>query len=366
MKKPFSLQRLNAILLLGILSCIILYYARAILIILLFAVLLAMLMTPLAERLEKRKISRTFSTILCLLVILVALFMIIGLVTTEIVHLTQNWPQIQEKLQVYLPQLQARIHEWFDVSPEKQVTFIEDQLKAFVQSAGKYFKGLIMGLTGTIASILLILAFMFLFLLQREKYEIFIMRLYKGNQPEEAKEILRKISKVSQRYLAGRLVSIIILTVLYYIGLVVIGIKNAFLLSAIAALLTIIPYIGPVIGGLFPTFMALVTEDSLGPVLAVVILLIVIQIIDNYFIEPYIVGGEVNLSVFFTIFILILGGYLWGIAGLILFIPLFGIAKIIFDHVEPLRPYGYLIGDQRKKGSVDKWWLWVKEKIYRS
>jgi predicted PurR-regulated permease PerM len=67
------------------------------------------------------------------------------------------------------------------------------------------------------------------------------------------------------------------------------------------------------------------------------------------------VGGQVNLSGLSTILILIIGGYVWGVAGMILFIPMLGIAKIAFDHIEGLEPYGYLIGDQKKKSPSSKW-----------
>jgi predicted PurR-regulated permease PerM len=140
------------------------------------------------------------------------------------------------------------------------------------------------------------------------------------------------------------------------VGLLILGIKNAFLLSAIAAIVTFIPYVGPIVGGMLPVFVALVTEDSLGPALGVIIVISLAQLFDNYFIEPYVVGGNVNISPFFTILILIVGGIIWGIAGVILFLPLLGMIRIFFDHVEGLYPYSYLIGDQGEAaGSVRIW-----------
>ena len=75
------------------------------------------------------------------------------------------------------------------------------------------------------------------------------------------------------------------------------------------------------------------------------------------FIEPYVVGGEVNLSAMATIVIIVCGGLIWGIAGTILFIPLLGIIKIVCDHVEPLKPYGFLVGDPsgNKPSKIGSW-----------
>jgi predicted PurR-regulated permease PerM len=97
--------------------------------------------------------------------------------------------------------------------------------------------------------------------------------------------------------------------------------------------------------------MVLITEPSWNSVGWVAAVMIIIQAIDNYFIEPYIIGGEVNLSALATILALIAGGLIWGIAGMILFIPMLGIAKIIFDNVDKLKPIGFLIGDSGKSST---------------
>ena len=103
-----------------------------------------------------------------------------------------------------------------------------------------------------------------------------------------------------------------------------------------------------IVGGVFAAGTALVTKSP-GAALAVIGVMALIQLIDDYFIEPYIVGSQVNLSPLAIIVILVIGGLLWGVAGMILFIPLLGIAKVIFDHVPSLQPYGYLIGDDKKE-----------------
>jgi predicted PurR-regulated permease PerM len=151
--------------------------------------------------------------------------------------------------------------------------------------------------------------------------------------------------------------SITIIAVLYSIGLSIVGIKNAILLAGIAAILTLIPYVGTVLGGLFPVMMALVTEDSMRPALLAILVMFSIQTIDNYFIEPNIVGGEVNLSALASILSIVAGGLIWGVAGMILFLPMMGITKIICDHVESLKPIGYVVGDPggNKSSRLREW-----------
>jgi predicted PurR-regulated permease PerM len=146
------------------------------------------------------------------------------------------------------------------------------------------------------------------------------------------------------QYIGGRVLAIIILAVLNSIGLLILGIKYAILLGTIAAVFTFIPYVGTIIGGVFAAATALITKSP-GSALAVIALLAFIQLLDDYLVEPYVVGAKVHLGPLAIIVVLVIGGLLWGVAGMILFIPLLAIAKIVFDHVPALQPYGYLVGD---------------------
>lgn len=358
--KAVSIHRTNGVLLCGILICVILYYAKPVLIPVTAAAMLAMLVTPVANWLESKGVKRVYSSLLCLLLLVIVLAMITALVAAQAQSLNDQLPKAQEKIKTMRDQLQAFIETKWNISAEEQMTFIHKQADSFLQSSGSFLKKFLSGITGLLGGMVLIIVFTFLFLYHREKYEAFFLKLYKGNNTDKAKQVLQKTTRVAQYYLLGRLISIAILTALFTAGLMIVGVKNAFLLSFIAALLTIIPYIGSIVGGLFPFMVALVTEDSFAPAMWALGVIVFVQAIDNYFIEPYVVGGEVNISAFFTILILAIGGFIWGVAGMILFIPLLGIAKIVFDNVEELHPYGYLVGDQEESRASSRWLKKIK------
>lgn len=359
--KAASLQRVNSVLFFGILIVVVLYYAKQVLIPVTAAAMLAMLVVPFANWLEKKEISRGSSTALSVLLVIVVIGFIVSLVVIQGNQMSADIPKMQEKTTKMLQQVQAYIQNKWKISPEQQMRFAKEQAKSFLQSSGSSLGTFLTGLTGILGGSVLIIVFMFLLLYQREKYETFLLKLYNGEDPDHAKAVFEKAAKVAQYYLLGRLISIGILTALYSIGLMAIGIKNAFLLSFIAALLTMIPYVGTIIGSLFPVMMAMVTEDSFTPALWTLGVMVFIQAFDNYFIEPYVVGGEVNISAFFTILIIAIGGFIWGVAGMIMFIPMLGIAKIAFDHIDELEPYGYLVGDQEEGRQSDRLWKKVKE-----
>jgi predicted PurR-regulated permease PerM len=208
-----------------------------------------------------------------------------------------------------------------------------------------------------LAGLIITLVLTFLFLFHKEKYFSFFLKFTAGDTQKQKEEVLNNIGRVSQHYLVGRAISIIMLFVLYAIALIIIGIKNALLLAAVAGIFNIIPYLGPILAALFPFLVALVTEDGYQPAIWVLVSFCLFQALDNYFITPYFLGGEVSLSALSTIVIMICGGLIWGIAGMILFIPMLSIAKIIFDNIPGLKHYGYLIGDDgsRPMQNISTW-----------
>lgn len=356
--------RINQYLLFIILLVVILYFGRTILIPVIFAAMLAMLMAPVCRRIDGWGAHRAISCVVCIF-ILAAFIAGIGMVVgAQVSAFAKDFNQIKMKGTEMMTRAQRLIEEKIGVSKKEQETMIEKQTKGAGQSAANVAGKILAGITSIIAGIALTLVFTFLFLFGKEKYEEFFLRLYRDEDESKVRRIVGQISDVSQRYLTGKVMSITIIAIMYSIGLSIVGIKNAILLACIAALLTLIPYVGTVLGGSIPVLMALVTEDSYQPALYAALVMFIIQTIDNYFIEPNIVGGEVSLSAIASILSLIAGGLLWGVAGMILFLPIVGIVKIICDHIDALKPFGYVIGDPSGK-KASKVANWVKEKFKR-
>ena len=100
---------------------------------------------------------------------------------------------------------------------------------------------------------------------------------------------------------------------------------------------------GATVGGLIPVLVALITTSDWRIALGAGAVCMVVQLIDNNIVMPKVVGSSVSVNALFTTMALIAGYLLWGIAGMVLAIPLMGIFKVVCDHVEELKPYGYLM-----------------------
>ncbi len=342
--KAISIHKTKDVLQVVILAVVALYFGRSFLVPLAFGILLAMLLLPVCRKLEQWGVGRVGAVFLCILLILLFLLGVLAVISTQIASFAQDWPQVQTKLNELLDTVQQWIQSQFGVAPQRQIAMLKKGISSLAQSGGSSFTKLFSGLLGSLTSFLLVLVYLFFLLWRREKYEEFFLQLSDQENQSETRQTLEQITKVSSEYLGGRLLSMLALAILYTIGFSVIGLKNAVLLGVIAVIPTIIPYVGPFIGGFFPLAMALVSGSS-GMVLPVLVVLFAAQLLDNYLIEPFVLGSNLNLSPLITIISIVIGELVWGVAGMILFIPLFAIVEIVLDHLPRMQPYAFLLGD---------------------
>jgi predicted PurR-regulated permease PerM len=157
-------------------------------------------------------------------------------------------------------------------------------------------------------------------------------------------EIVTQTKTLIQVYLKGLVVEGIMVGILNSVALLILGIDYAILLGILGALLNVIPYIGGIVAVALPMMIALATKSSPWFAVYVLIAHYIVQLIDNNLIVPYIVASKVRINALFSIIVIIAGNALWGIHGMFLAIPLLAVIKLIFDHIEPLKPWGFLLG----------------------
>ena len=161
--------------------------------------------------------------------------------------------------------------------------------------------------------------------------------------------MFKSVQQVGQKYLSGMILLIIIIGLANSIGLWIIGIDNPFLFGFLAAVLSIVPYVGTALGAIFPILYAFVSYDTLWPAIAVAILFWAIQLISDNFLSPKIVGGSLQVNALTAILSLIVGALVWGVAGMILFLPFAAMLKVFCEEYEELKPIALLIGNENYK-----------------
>lgn len=353
------LMKINQNLLFLVLLTVVLYYGRPILIPLVFAIMLAMLMAPLCRWLDGKGLPRGVSSLICILILLLIFLGMIAILMAQLSGFIQDLPLFEQKTNEMLVSIQLFIEKQFDIPAHRQAEMVTKETKHISQSLGSYFSSVLRSSIQIVLNLVITLVFTFLMLFHKERYYSFFLQFSYGETEEQKHGVLNSISLVAQQYLKGRAISIVVMFILYLVSLWTIGIKGALLLAAVAALVNILPYIGPVLAAVIPFFIALVTEESWQPAIWLLLSFFLIQAIDNYFLTPYFLGGEVSLSALSTFIAIICGGFIWGVAGMILFIPMLSIAKIIFDYVPRWQLYGFLIGDDSGSPS-GRFFKWVR------
>lgn len=204
-------------------------------------------------------------------------------------------------------------------------------------------------MTSSILSFFAILPiYVFLILLYRNSFKRFLEYFRFGEAREDGgKSAIDRIKELATGYLVGLLLVIAIIAVLNTTGLLLLGIKLAIPLGIFSALLTIVPYVGVVVGAAMPTLIALITKDSWWYPIGVVAVYSFVQFLEGNFITPKIVGSKVDINPLAAIVGLLAGGVLWGIVGMILAIPLLGIIKVLCEEIPDLRPFAILLNEQR-------------------
>lgn len=350
----------NAILLGIILIVIVLYYGKFVLMPLAFSALIAMLLEPVSGWLQRYKFNRVLAIISSLVLLTLVLGGIMSLLSIQLVQFSDRLPEANAKLQSLSNEVIQFFEITFNLSPDRQIQFLEQGLETVISKSGQYMSTAVGATTSMFTTIGLLPLFVFFMMYYKKMYRTFLHKAIKDKN-DAIDTLIDSIQKVTQNYIVGMITVITLLGILNSIGLWIVGIEHALFFASFAAILAVIPYIGIIIGSLPAVLFALLFTDSLLNPIGVAAVFAIVQFLEGNFITPNIVGSQVSINPFMALLALLIGGQLWGISGMILFVPFLGILKCIFDQVEGLKPYGYLLGNRtefqtavRKNGDEEK------------
>jgi len=299
--------------------------------------------------------------ILVLITATVAIFL-----TLQVSDLAEDTSKMKDSVNTMVNKVREYISHSMGIPKEKQTEIMEQQKSSGAGNAGTLVSSILGSLMSIMVNAILVLVYMFLFMFFRNHLKKFILMLVAEKDKPKTESIIHDSSKVAQQYLAGLGLMIVCLWIMYGIGFSVAGVKSAIFFAILCGLLEIIPFVGNIAGTSLTILMVLTQGGSGNTIWGVIITYMVVQFIQTYILEPMVVGSRVNINPLFTILAIVAGEMIWGIPGMILAIPLLGILKIVFDHIEPLKPYGFLIGEEKKPekesgfGKKVKSWFRVK------
>jgi predicted PurR-regulated permease PerM len=318
--------------------------AKSLLIPLSLAMVFSLLLFPLCQRFERALIPRSIAAVLCILLMIGVITGVGYMLGLQINSISRELPELSVQVDKKLTEIQNYFENQFGIDQSVQTEYFRRSINSFLTNSGAIYKTTFSITAGILNYLIIVPIGLFFMLYYRSFFKEFLYRLTPRQQHDRLQRVLTQIQQVMQSYILGLFMVICIVAVLNIIGLTVVGIRYAMFFGFLAALLTIIPYIGIFIGSLLPILYALFTTDSLFYPISIAIIFWLVQVLEGNLITPKIVGSQVQLNPFAAILALLVGGSVWGAAGMILFIPFTAMLKVVFDAVDALKPYGYLLG----------------------
>lgn len=324
----------------------VLYFARDLFIMLFVAGIFSFLLLPVCQQLERRGLPLGLAATISFLLLLFLFFGLLAFMGWQYSHFGKDLPALQAALMQRINDLQVWLEQHFNVSQGQQVEWLNKELSALTNRAGTMAMSVFTATGSALATAVIIPIITLFLLLMKPRFRAFFTQL-RSNRDGAVLRVVQNIAHLSRKWLRGVLTVMLFIAVLDSIGFLALGLKYAILMAVTAALLNIIPYLGPWLGALFPVLIALLTKDSAMVAVGVVGVIAVTQFLDNNFVTPKIVGSSVSLNPMASMIALIAWGALWGFMGLILAIPITGMMKLVFDEIPTLKPWGFLLGEEK-------------------
>ncbi|MBA2661863.1 MAG: AI-2E family transporter, partial [Bradymonadaceae bacterium] len=315
------------------------------------SLLLAYLLDPTIDSLERRGIGRTLSIglFLSIGIVMVATFSIFLYPTlaTQIGKVIERLPRLLEALQFQaLPWFERTFN--YNVPPtlaeviERYGESIRQSFPAVAQQVGQWMTNLITHTGAVVVSILnliMIPIFTFYFLRDFDKGRLSLVRYMPPKRREFMLSRLRLMDVAVGQWFRGQLHVSGILAVLYAIGLAIVfglsglDIQSGVVIGLLTGFLNVIPYFGFAVGSILAVLVVLIDWGGWWPVLGVVATYTVIQLFESYLITPKIVGDKVGLKPVTVIIVLLVGGHVGGLLGVLLAIPIAGAFKVVLPDI---------------------------------
>lgn len=328
----------------------VLFIAQGIIIPIIYATILAIVLTPLVHFFVQKKMNRILAIAITLTLFIALTILVIVLLSAQMMEFSDSFPKLVEKFHQLLDKSVLWIADNFNISTKKINKWIAEKNTEILQNSGAAIGQTLINTGNMLIVLVLIPVYAFMILYYQPLLLEFIHKLFKSNDHTQVNEVLSETKKIIQSYLVGLLLEAMIVAVLNSAALLMLGIEYAILLGIIGAILNFIPYIGGIIAIALPMMIALATKSSAYYSLLVLAAYAIIQFIDNNYIVAKVVAAKVKINALISIVAVIAGGALWGIPGMFLSIPLTAIIKVVFDRIEPLKPWGYLLGDTMPPG----------------
>lgn len=299
------------------------------------ALLLTFVLNPIVELLHRIRIPRIVG-------ILVVIILLLGIGTLFAYIVYSSMQRLLRQFPAYYERLLELVRTLLDRFELPETIIADLDLSRELGSALVAISGDFLSLS---SSLIMVLVFLLFLLLEKPFIRPKVMEALEGPRTEKIWRMVGDINAQIGRYLSVKLLVSTATGGLVWLTFSIVGVDFAFIWGVLSFLLNFIPSIGSIVISLVSAVFAIVQfYPDLNPILAAVFSMVTIQLILGNIIDPKLQGDSLKISPVVILFSLLLWGWLWGIVGLFLAIPLTVALKIVFEHIPSLAWIGVLMG----------------------
>jgi len=313
----------------------VLKFAQPVVLPLIIAWLLSYLIGPAVNFMTQRKIPTTLAVIV-ILIILLGIFYLSGtFLYARISAFTAAYPKYHTRLTELITAVTSRWNLEFD--PLAGINW--------GQNIGRFLVTLSQSIFAFVSTLVLVIIFLFFILLGKPYFRYKILKSFSAQNADQISQITFSITAQIRRYLSLQFLISFVTGVLVWFVLLLIGVDFAVTWGALAFFLNFIPTVGSIVASIPPIILALVQfYPSFWPGVVTLILLVTIQLGMGNGIAPKVMGDQLNLSPVVVLLSLLFFGWLWGIVGALLSVPIAAAIKIVCENIETLQPISVMMG----------------------
>jgi predicted PurR-regulated permease PerM len=330
---------------------VILYFcneAELVLVVLLLSMLLAFILAPLVELLQRSRLPRAFCSLLAVLVLLGVVFGVFYLSYNPAASFVQNLPKYSGKIREQLDRIRQKA-ESFENAPDEPSPQSEPSSKSVLTvRSGPSWGDLLTRGFGSVSQGLVALSFVpflvyFMLSWQHHARSATVM-LFRMENRHTAYLTLGLIAKMMRAFVVGNLLIGLFMAAVSTIIFGMLGLPFFYFVGPISGFLSLIPYVG-VLLALLPPIAVGIGQVNSSDVIVIAATVLGLHLLSLNVLYPKFLGNRLKLNPLVVTISLLFWGWLWGAMGLLLAVPITGALKIVFDHVRPLRPYGVWLGE---------------------
>jgi predicted PurR-regulated permease PerM len=325
------------------------YYASSVVITLICSILIASVLDPGVRIMEMYRVPRWLASLLMVLLMLTVAYLLIYAVydrtqafIDEMPKLVARLKQITAHIQLTAHNIQQSTQTIIPASPEANMPMVR------LQQESPYAQFLLRGIGSVYAfavTVMFIPFLVFFMLTSKNQMWAASLNLFPIQRRQQAEDVIHAIARMLRQFVVGNLfvglISACIITPVFAI----IHLQYALLMGPLAAILSLVPYIGVALGILPPLLVALMQYDTTGPFLVIGVAVALVHFLAVNILTPKLVGQRVNLNALAVTISMMFWSWLWGGFGLILAVPITAAIKAVCDNVESLKPYGAWMGE---------------------